>query len=721
MRLFAALAFFFFAVSGNAQSLPEHHLRIALHPEEHSLEAEDGIVLPRNAPRTLYFSLHRNMHPASPDAEIKFVAEMPENFAQKFRVTLSPGRDSFTLVYSGEIFYPPRQDVREARSFASTPGIIAAEGTVLSGDSGWYPSFGDGMMTFSLDIDLPRGWHAISQGKRGDESAAGAGSLSHVHWEEANPQDEIYLIAAPFSEYARTDAGIESLVYLREDDAALARRYQEATARYIAMYQRLIGPYPYAKFALVENFWETGYGMPSFTLLGSQVIRLPFIIDTSYPHEILHNWWGNGVYVDYAGGNWSEGLTAYLADHLLQEQKGNGAEFRRSTLQKYADFVSAGRDFPLTQFTSRHSAQTEAVGYGKAMMMFHMLRRKLGDDTFIRALQNFYHDYLFKRASFTDLEQEFLHAANPKADAEIDKHLKEFFAQWVQQTGAPQLRLVSARAQRDKAGYLLIIRVEQTQSGPAYNLDLPLAVTLAGQDAAYWTVVEMSGTEMKGKQMEFHLPLAAQPLRVDVDPEFDLFRRLDRGEIPPALSQVFGAEKLLIVLPRKAPEEMRAQFLAIAQAWQQQPSRSTLVKWDDEIGQLPDEGAVWLFGEENRFRGEFQAALIKSGAMLSEGGVWLAKEYDRTQDALVLTAHIGPTSAAWLSAPDAAALPVLARKLPHYSKYSYAAFSGADSANLVKGVWPVTSSPLAQAVTQPDGSSIEVPRAKLGIRESLAK
>ena len=285
--------------------------------------------------------------------------------------------------------------------------------------------------------------------------------------------------------------------------------------------------------------------MPSFTLLGSQVIRLPFIIHTSYPHEILHNWWGNGVYVDYTGGNWSEGLTAYLADHLLQEQKGNGAEFRRSTLQKYADFVSAGRDFPLTQFTSRHSAQTEAVGYGKAMMLFHMLRRKLGDETFMRALQNFYRDYKFKRASFADLEREFsrLSGTGPEND------LMPFFAQWVQRSGAPQLRLVSAKAHQDKTGYELSIKVEQTQPGPAYDLDLPLAVTLAGRNEAYATVVGM-----KDKQAEWKIPLAAQPLRVDVDPEFDLFRRLDRGEIPPALSQVFGAEKLLIVLPRKAPD-----------------------------------------------------------------------------------------------------------------------------------------------------------------------
>lgn len=721
MRILLALSFILFAATGFAQTLPHHRLRIVLHPEQHTLAAEDRITLPAGSPRTLYFSLHRDLNPTSPDAEVMPERSMPENWLRQYRVTLQPGRDSFTLAYDGEIFHPLQQDAREARSFESTPGIIAAEGTVLTGDSGWYPrlenSLSIGMLTFTLDITLPQGWRAISQGERIAADETHAGGQSHAGWQESQPQDEIYLIAAPFTEYTHSDDGIEALVYLRKDDAALAQSYLAATARYIALYQRLIGPYPYAKFALVENFWETGYGMPSFTLLGSQVIRLPFIIDTSYPHEILHNWWGNGVYVDYTSGNWSEGLTAYLADHLLQEQKGNGAEFRRSTLQKYADFVSAGRDFPLAQFTSRHSAQSEAVGYGKAMMLFHMLRRQLGDDTFTRTLQNFYRNYRFKRASFADLEQAFSQSAGPTAG----KDLKPFFAQWVQQSGAPQLRLVSAQARRAEAGYELSIKVEQTQSGPAYALDLPLAVTLAGRDAAYSTVIEMAGIEMKDKQAELHLSLAAQPLRVDLDPEFDVFRRLDRAEIPPALSQVFGAEKLLIVLPRKAPEDLRAQFLAIAQAWQQQPSRVTIIKWDDEIGRLPDEGAVWLFGEENRFRGEFQTALIQSGSMLSEGGVWLAREYDRARHALVLTAHLGQTPAAWLAAPDAAMLTILARKLPHYAKFSYAAFNGPEVTNLAKGVWPVARSPLAQAVEQEDGSTVDVPRAKLATRDSLAR
>ena len=112
------------------------------------------------------------------------------------------------------------------------------------------------------------------------------------------------------------------------------------------------------------------------------VIRFPFILTSSYPHEILHNWWGNSVFVDYPTGNWCEGLTAYMADHLMKEQAGQAAEYRRDTLKKYRDFVRDGRDFPLTEFRSRHSAATEAVGYGKTLMGFHMLRRQLGDEAF---------------------------------------------------------------------------------------------------------------------------------------------------------------------------------------------------------------------------------------------------------------------------------------------------------------------------------------------------
>ena len=73
--------------------------------------------------------------------------------------------------------------------------------------------------------------------------------------------------------------------------------------------------------------------------------------------------------------------------------------------------------------------------------------------------------------------------------------------------------------------------------------------------------------ELEGKQQILELKLPARPLRLIVDPEFDVFRRLDRNEIPPAISQAMGAGQVTIVLPSTAPEPLRAAYAELAATW----------------------------------------------------------------------------------------------------------------------------------------------------------
>jgi aminopeptidase N len=235
------------------------------------------------------------------------------------------------------------------------------------------------------------------------------------------------------------------------------------------MYRKLVGPYPFTKFALVENFWETGYGMPSFTLLGEQIIRFPFILNSSYPHELLHNYWGNSAYVDFKSGNWCEGLTAYMADHLIAEQRGQAAEYRRTTLQKFTDYVNPSNDFPLNKFSSRTNPSSEAIGYGKNMMMWDMLREMVGDDAFVRSFQRFYRDNKFKAASYNSIRLAF--------EAVSGKNLKAFFDQWVDRKGAPELSLSNIHTERSKEGYRLQFTLKQIQKEDVFVLDVPVAVS----------------------------------------------------------------------------------------------------------------------------------------------------------------------------------------------------------------------------------------------------
>ena len=728
---FLQTTFFILIVSSSAFGQIAHELKVKLDPESHRIEVVDNITLSPELLKSkqLHFTIHQGLEPEVLDKNIalkktsgaeagRFFTDNPslQQSSMKmelFEVNLPEGTDQFTLKYAGEIYHPVQEYGEEyARSFSVSPGIISPEGIFLSGSTIWYPHFVDELVTFDLDVELPAGWSSVSQGTR-RKAETGTDSRRDV-WVADTPQEEIYLISSKFTEYSQAAGVVEAMAFLRNPDSQLAQKYLDTTAQYLEMYRKLLGPYPYSKFALVENFWETGYGMPSFTLLGPRVIRFPFILHSSYPHEILHNWWGNGVYTDYEKGNWAEGLTTYLADHLIKEQRGSAVEYRRSVLQKYTNYVTANKekDFPLTQFRSRHSAVTEAVGYGKTMMLFHMVRQQLGDQDFVKALHRFYRKYKFKVASFDDVETVFNNVT--------DDSLEPLFEQWVKRTGSPSLRVSQAVAKPKGDGYVLSAIIEQTQEEEPYLLRLPIAIQMEGVANAYQTSVDIDTKQYK---LELNFPM--RPLQLDVDPEFDLFRTLDHNESPPALSQVFGAKRALIVLPASASEAIRLGYQNLAKGWQKGRAVNMEIKLDSEMNKLPDDRAVWLFGWENRFLPVINNALSDYNFIDKESGVSIeGTEMKRDQHSTVVMARHPSNSAhalAWVATDNVAAMPGLGRKLPHYNKYSYLGFTGDEPTNVFKGQWPVVNSPMSIAISQEDGKEVKLATAKLAQRSALAQ
>jgi aminopeptidase N len=582
-----------------------------------------------------------------------------------------PAADANRLVlnYEGRIFQETAQTSAEyAQSFSETSGIISEQGVYLNASSVWLPDFDVGLMTFELQVEFvarASNWTAVSQGLRSGRNS----------WVETNPMEEVYVIAAGFTEYASAADDVDTMVFLRTPDPNLAAKYLDATERYLALYQPLLGDYPYSKFALVENFWETGYGMPSFTLLGEQVIRFPFIIDSSYPHEILHNWWGNGVYPDYASGNWSEGLTAYLADHLFQEMNGLGVEYRKDNLARYKNYVAEAADFPLSEFTSRNSAATQAVGYGKSMMLWHMLRLELGDELFLQGLRQFYNDYKFQHAGFKDIAAVFSTLSG--------RDLQPMFDQWVNRTGAPAFDIEVESASGGRARILFA----QIQGGDPYQLTVPVALYYAGQQQPQLFHIPLS-QKFEGVIAENYASLQA----VVVDPYFDIFRQLNRNEIPPVIGQFFGASEIAFILPR----ENRTQWMRLAQSFAEGVDADFLL--EEEITQLPDDRSVWILGRANRFAANFPSTVASYGVQFSADGLQLAgsKVEYRGRSTVLTARHPGNAELAigWIHIDAMVAMPGMIEKLPHYGKYSYLSFLGAEPTNDVKGVWPTTDSPL---------------------------
>ena len=694
-------------------ALINHDISAKLEPHKRSISVVDRVTLPRPTSHLVLY-LHADLVPTffCEAGEIRILEQQQTGRSKRYELHLPEDADSLTLKYSGRIHHGLSMiGGEQSRGVVSSAGIIDARGVFLSGSSLWYPRFdGYSYLTYALELEMPAGWSAVSQADRMARSEEAG--VAREYMEINKPQEEIFLIAAPFVEYGRSVSGqqgdIAAMVFLRQADEKLANSYLDATARYLDMYEKLLGPYAYGKFALVENFWESGFGMPSFTLLGSRVILLPFIIHSSYPHEILHNWWGNGVYVDFERGNWSEGLTAYLADHLIREQQGRAGEYRQQSLQKYRDYASNNRDFPLSRFRSRHNPATEAVGYGKTLMLFHMLRRKLGDEIFVRGLRQLYRQRQFKITSFGDVRAVFEQVAGIS--------LEDFFRQWVQRTGAPVIELKKSRIERLNGHYRLHFTLSQVQPGETYDLDIPLAVSLEGMKRAKELVVTMSEPEQS-----FALELEAMPVRLEIDPHFDLFRVLALTETPAAFTQIFGARELLVVTPSNVPDVLKSAWQDFARDVSRMgPERVSIVA-DNELTNLPEDRAVVVLGWENRFTASLEQHLSRhplrfgtTQVEINESPVALRKH----AFAWVTRVPGGAGQAypwALITADLASALPGLGRKIPHYHKYSYLAFSGEGPKNQLKGRWPVDDSPMSATFQK------AAPRAQLANRVPLTE
>lgn len=713
-----------------ASSSVHHKLSLKVDPAKHFVEAVDQITIPADQFKpNMTFILNGDLTVTSETAGVTLKLEksgvkaedlgmdredldLASEFKQnKYSINFaneSKGNATFTLKFSGVINYPIKQIGEEyARGFSQTPGIIDEKGAYLGGSTYWIPWFDENWISFELTTTMPKGWSVVSQGKRTFNELKNDEQTST--WNSPEPMEEIYLIAAKFNEYSKSAGAVDVMAFLRTPDEALANKYLETTAQYLEMYRKLIGTYPFNKFALVENFWETGYGMPSFTLLGEQIIRFPFILHSSYPHELLHNYWGNSVYIDFKKGNWCEGLTAYMADHLIAEQRGQADEYRRTTLQKYTDYVNPSNDFSLDKFISRTNPSSEAIGYGKSSMLWNMLRESVGDEMFERGFQKFYRDNKYKAASFDDIRTAF--------ETVSGKDLKAFFSEWVNRKGAPELSVSNVKCKKVKNEYQLQFTLKQLQKEDVFTLDVPIAISFA-------KTVEVKKVAMTEKTQNYEFTFKENPRLVQIDPQFNLFRKLNYNEIPPSLSKIFGAEDLLILLPSKVAKEKLELYQSLAKIWSEDKTKKIEVALDNKYDKLPANKNIWIFGADNKFTGVVKNSLKDYNSEIKNDVVILGKTSFPVNDNSFIVSVRHPQNPdnvlVYLSTENKDAVPGLARKLPHYGKYSYLVFEGNEPANIGKGEWGSVNSPLsAKVITKGEKISSEV-FTELPKRKALA-
>ncbi len=416
---------------------------------------------------------------------------------------------------------------------AGTLGVVEnsidQRGISLAG--GWYPKLA-GLLRYRLRAILPKGYEALSEADQIEKAAKGENVEFSFRFD--HPVDRITLVAANRYEIFRDSAnGIDLYAYFLPEDRGLSKIWLQQAKRYLERYEKILGKYPYKRFSIVENFLLSGYSVPTFMLLGRDAVRLPVIPGASLGHEILHQWFGDSVYVDADKGNWAEGLTTYLADHLYEEEAGRGWEYRKQLLLDYDAYVNSQNEISLREFKGRMDPASKAVGCGKGAMIFHMLKRSLGEEAFYDGLRLFINGKQYQMASWDDIRAAF--------EKKSGKDLAAFFKQWVDEKGLPKLNAGNSSVVRKGDSFDIGFGVQQ--EGKAYSLDLPAAFSFMQEGGKNETL------KVDTEKKSFTLSVDREPHRLMIDPDYDIARRLTDSESPPVIAALLGDPKPLVVLP----------------------------------------------------------------------------------------------------------------------------------------------------------------------------
>ena len=638
-----AWALIFLCASAHGADLA---LTVDLDPSTRRLVASAELV----APGPYTFVLHPSLHVdgVTIDGRRDGAARSPRG---EWRIAASKGA-KLRIDYSGVV--PALEALDHRAVLQNATPMASPQGSFLPGGSGWYPQPGHAF-SYTVRLTLPPDQRGLVAGTLTKESA---GDRYVAEFSFPYAAEAIDLMTGPYvvreREFPRSGAPpLKLRTYFHRDLDALADGYLDDSARYIKLYSDLIGEYPYDAFSIVSSPLPTGFGMPTLTYLGAQVLKLPFIRATSLGHEVLHNWWGNGVRVDHSSGNWSEGLTTFMADYAYRERDSETAarEMRLAWLRDFAA-VPDGAHVALSEFRSRTHGAEAAVGYGKAAMLFLMLRDEVGDDAFRRGLRAFYAAHRFKAASWSDLCAAFERASGRSLDA--------FFGQWLGRRGAPDVEVGAARVRSPASKHVLTLTL--TQSAPPYAMSVPVEISGSGQTA-------LRRVRIDGVRQDVEIETAFVPERVRLDPDLRVWRRLGPEERSPILRQWVIAAKPRVAIV-SGDVDAAARELATA-FFEKTPQHVSLAS----------------------VRGAREPVLIAGlhtdvDAVLAKLGVTRPREV-----AVRGTAQVWTTAAdgdrpplAVLSARDASALRATARALPHLGAQSWLVFDGARVAE--RGVWP---------------------------------
>ncbi len=367
--------------------------------------------------------------------------------------------------------------------------------------------------TSEFIVTAPAHYKVISNGLLLEESLL-TKETKRTHWKQSVPVScwLFVLGVADFAvQYVDDFMGksIQTWVYPKDREAGF-RDFAEPTKQVLQFYSDYVGPFAYEKLASVET-QSVGGGMETSSAIfydekmvtGQYTTRLRNVVI----HEIAHQWFGNAVTETTWDDAWlSEGFATFFTLLFIENAYGHeeflsGIKAARKTVY---DLHKKDSTFAIVANRSAETGPvTSGTTYQKGAWVLHMLREKIGHDTFRKGIQAYYKKYFNANTTTAEFITEMEKVSG--------KELKAFFAQYLNRADNLQLK---GNWQYDEQTKQIVISLQQTQSsGKAFDFPLEIAIYKDGN-----ATPTMQKVSMNTLQTEFKIPSATKPDLLVLDP-----------------------------------------------------------------------------------------------------------------------------------------------------------------------------------------------------------
>lgn len=395
--------------------------------------------------------------------------------------------------------------------------------------------------TSEFIVTAPAKYSVVANGLLQSEVYNGDGTKT-THWKESVPIASwlnaigVEQFAIHHGEYVK---GVELQTWVAHQEAAIGPEEFEPTAKLaLEFFSDWIGPYSYEKLANVtapfdggatEHASEIYYGdggtwkyappRPALAAAGGRgsgrggarggrgAGGRGTASRTASPHEIAHQWFGDGVTESDWNDIWlSEGFATYFNLLYVEHYRGHD-DFIRGVQGMFDQARTAEAQAKIPVVHVNVSPETEQVNtrvaYVKGGSVLHMLRGQVGTDPFWKAIREYYRLYQNRNASSDDLRHVF--------ELQSGQDLKWFFDQWLHRNTIPA---IEGGWSYDPAAKKIVVELAQTQPGDLYRLPLELGVT---PDSGAGPM-RIEKVELTQARQRFEIPADAAPRDVTLDP-----------------------------------------------------------------------------------------------------------------------------------------------------------------------------------------------------------